>query len=483
MHIRMKLRSALILASALVLFGACSKQTVPPPNIIFFLVDDMGYSDVGCFGSDYYETPNIDKLADEGMLFTSAYAASTVCSPTRASIMTGKYPGRLHITHAIPIKGYARIKNGTGTPYKDADYTMNLPLEEVTIAEALKKKDYATISIGKWHICNEPKYYPEHQGFDTNIGGNKRGNTGDYFYPYYGKWRMAKGHPLIEWNTLPDGEPGEYLTDRLTEEAVKFIETNKDHPFFLYFPHYAVHTPIQVKEDLLRKYEEKAVDSLKGHIKPAYAAMVESVDQSMGALVEKLNELDLTENTIIIFASDNGGHGKWTSNYPWRGNKGNFYEGGIRVPLIVKWPGVTSPGSESDVPVISNDFYPTLLEMAGLPLMPDQHLDGLSLTPLLKREGTIERESLFWHFPNYIGAGHPNPSRPLSVIRHGDWKLIESLEDGSMELYNLKSDPGETKNMVSQNPELATELQARLSNWREVTEVQMPEPNPDYVPD
>jgi len=474
---------AFILASALLLLGACSKQPAQTPNIIFFLVDDMGYSDVGCFGSDYYETPHIDKLAGEGMKFTSAYAASTVCSPTRASIMTGKYPGRLHITHAIPIKGYARLKNGTGTPYKDADYTMNLPLEEVTIAEALKENGYATASFGKWHICNEPEYYPEYQGFDINMGGNKRGNTGDYFYPYYGKWRMAKGHPWIEWNTLPDGEPGEYLTDRLTEEAVKFIEDNKDNPFFLYFPHYAVHTPIQALEELIGKFEAKAVDSIKGHVKPAYAAMIESVDNSMGALQEKLEELGLSENTIIIFTSDNGGHGKWTSNYPWRGNKGNFYEGGIRIPLLVKWPGVTSAGSVSDIPVISNDFYPTLLEMAGLPLMPEQHMDGLSMTPLLKREGSIERERLFWHFPNYIGAGHPNPSRPLSVVRQGEWKLIESLEDGSLELYNLEADPGETQNVASQNPDLAAELQTKLDQWRVATAVQMPEANPDYIPD
>ncbi len=476
-------KSAIFLALASVLLYGCKTETHSQKNIIFFLVDDMGYSDVGCFGSDYYETPRIDQLADEGMTFTSAYAASTVCSPTRASIMTGKYPGRLHITHAIPIKGYARIKGGTGTPLKDADYTMNLPLEEVTIAEALHEAGYATASIGKWHICDEPDYYPEYQGFDINIGGNHRGNTGEYFYPYYGKWRMAKGHPLIEWNTLPDGKPGEYLTDRLTEEAASFIEENKDQPFFLYMSHYAVHTPIEPEEKLLSKYEEKQVDSIKGHIKPAYAAMVESVDQSLDLLMKKLDELNLTENTIIIFTSDNGGHGKWTSNYPWRGNKGNFYEGGIRVPLIVKWPGVTTPASVSDVPVISNDYYPTMLEMVGLPLRPEQHMDGLSFVPLLTGDGKLDRETLFWHFPNYIGAGHPNPSRPLSVIRKGEWKLIESLEDGSVELYNLINDPGETMNVSLENPQLADKLKEQLELWRKEADVQMPEPNPDYNPE
>jgi len=483
MHLPNRILSALMLSAAPVLLGGCSANDDTSPNFIFFLVDDMGYSDVGCFGSEYYETPNIDRLADEGTMFTSAYAACTVCSPTRASILTGKYPGRLHITHAIPIKGYARIENGTGTPLKDADYTMNLPLEEVTIAEALKPAGYATASIGKWHVCDEPEYYPKYQGFDINIGGNKRGNTGEYFYPYYGKWRMAEGYPWIEWNTLPDGKPGEYLTDRLSEEALKFIEENRDRPFFLYLPHYAVHTPIEAREELIKKYEQKPVDSLKGHMKPAYAAMIESVDQSLGALMTKLEELGLTENTIIIFTSDNGGHGKWTSNYPWRGNKGNFYEGGIRVPLIVKWPGITTPASVSDVPVISNDFYPTMLEMAGLPLMPQQHMDGLSLVPLIKGEDAIDREVLYWHFPNYIGRGHPNPSGPLSVIRYRDWKLIESLEDGSFELYDLKTDPGETKNVVSENPELADEMSLKLAEWRKGAGVQMPEPNPDYKPD
>ncbi|MBW1963524.1 MAG: sulfatase, partial [Deltaproteobacteria bacterium] len=445
-----------IFLAPLLLSGCHEEET--KPNFIFFLVDDMGYSDVGCFGSDYYETPNIDRLAEEGMKFTTAYASCMVCSPTRASLLTGKYPGRLHITHAIPILGYKRIKNGTGTPLKDADYVMNLPLEEVTIAEALKPAGYATISIGKWHVCNDSAYYPEYQGFDKNIGGNHRGNTGEYFYPYYGRWRMAEGHPWIEWNTLPDGEPGEYLTDRLTDEALKFLDENKEKPFFLYLSHSAVHTPIEAKDSLIRKYEEKPVDSIKGHTKPAYAAMIESVDQSLGALQRKLDELGLTENTIIIFTSDNGGHGKWTSNYPWRGNKGNFYEGGIRVPLIIKWPGVTEPGSVCNETVITNDFFPTMLEMAGLPLMPEQHLDGLSLLPLLKKEGNLGRETLYWHFPNYIGAGHPNRSKPVGVIRFREWKLFEWFEDGSLELYNLENDPRETTNLAETEPELAAKM-------------------------
>lgn len=461
-------------------FQGC-KTEEPKPNFVFFLVDDMGYSDAGCFGSNYYETPNIDRLAQQGMRFTSAYAACTVCSPTRASILTGKYPGRLHITHAIPIQGYKRLVEGTATPLKDADYVMNLPLEEVTIAEALKPAGYATISIGKWHVCKNPEYYPEYQGFDRNIGGNGHGNTEEYFYPYHNKWRMAEGYPWEEWNTLPDGVPGEYITDRLTDDAVKFIDENKDRPFFLYLPHYAVHTPIQAIDSLIKKYEKKPVDSIKGHNKPAYAAMIESVDNSMGAIMKKLEELGLDKNTIIIFTSDNGGHGRWTSNYPFRGNKGNFYEGGIRVPLIIKWPGVTKPATTCDDPVISTDFYPTMLQMANLPLMPKQHMDGLSLLPLLKNKGNLNRYALYWHFPNYTGTGHPNPSSPLSVVRYKNWKLIESLEDGHLELYDLKNDIHEDKNMADEKPDIAEGLQRKLVAWRKDVNVQMPEVNPDYI--
>jgi arylsulfatase A-like enzyme len=457
----------------------CSVKPEKHPNIVFFLVDDLGYSDVGCYGSDYHQTPNIDKLAEEGIRFTNAYAASCVCSPTRASILSGKYPGRSHITMAIPIKGYARIKGGKGTPLKDADYTMNMPLEEITIAEALKNAEYATASIGKWHVCEDSAYFPEYQGFDVNIGGSGWGHSANYFYPYDGKWRMAEGHPLIEWNTLPDGEPGEYLTDRLTEEALNFMENNKNRPFFLYLSHYAVHTPIQAKENLISKYSNIEPDSAKGHVHPKYAAMIESVDQSMEAVVKKLEELDLTENTIVIFTSDNGGHGRWTSNYPLRGNKGNFYEGGIRVPLIFKWPGKIASSTISEIPVISTDFYPTLLDMAGLPLMPEQHKDGVSLWSLLKECTPLERDAIYWHFPNYI-ANHPNPATPCGVIRSGEWKLIERFENVECELYNLKQDLAEKNDLADEMPEKVEELQKMLAKWRKDVDAQMPEINPDY---
>lgn len=461
-------------------FSVSTAQMLQKPNIIVFLVDDLGYSDVSCYGSDYYETPHIDQLAESGMRFTNAYASSALCSPTRASLLTGKNPGRLHITHAIPIKGYKRIDGGKGTRLKDADYVMNLPLEEVTIAEALKTGGYTTASIGKWHVCDDSSYYPEYQGFDINIGGNHHGHTGEHFYPYHGRWRMAEGHSWVEWNTLPDGEKGEYLTDRLTAEAVEFIDSNSDRPFFLYLSHYAVHTPIQVKRDIQSRYEQKAPDTSKGHVKPAYAAMIESVDASMAAIIEKLESSRLAENTIIIFTSDNGGYGKQTSNYPFRGNKGNFYEGGIRVPLIIHWPGVTDRKLISETPVITTDLYPSLLEMVGLPLMPDQHRDGISLVPILKQEGILQRDALYWHFPNYVGTGHPNPSAPLSAIRYHDWKLIESLEDGALELYNLKADQQELHNLAQSNVKLAKSLQQMLERWRSKTGVQLPEINPAY---
>jgi arylsulfatase A len=458
-------------------------QQTAMPNIVFFLIDDMGYSDVGCYGSDYYETPHIDRLAKNGMLFTQNYAASTVCSPTRASILTGKYPGRVHITHAIPIKGSARLKN---TKLLDADYEFNLPLSEFTMAEAFKEKGYATAAIGKWHLAMDTANYPTHQGFDVNIGGNSMGNPGEYFCPYHGHWQMNKESPVFDWHTLPDCEAGEYLTDRLTDEAIDFIENHQESPFFVYLQHYAVHTPLQAKADLIAKYEAKPVDSVKGHTNAKYAAMIESVDQSVGRIIEKLQALNLLENTIIVFTSDNGGHGRITSNWPWRGNKGNFYEGGIRVPLIVQWPGHIPAGEQSDLPVMSTDYYPTLLELTGLPLRPEQHKDGMSFASLLLNDDKSESDSLasrtmYWHLPNYI-ANHPDAARPSSIIRQGDWKMIEWLEDGSTELYNLKDDPKESQNLSTELPGKVLALKKDLHQWRTEAQVQMPLPNPDFQP-
>ena len=480
MNIRKKLPALIYVGILLLVFFGCNNKPERPPNIVFFLVDDLGWSDVGVYGSDYYKTPNIDKLANEGIRFTNAYASSMVCSPTRASILTGKYPGRLRITTAIPIKGYMRIDGGKGTPLKDVDYVMNMPLEEITLAEALKPAGYATATMGKWHVCDDPEYYPEYQGFDINLGGSNRGHTADHFYPYYGKWRMTEGYPWIEWNTLPDGVPGEYLTDRLTVEAVNFIEKNKERPFLLYLSHYAVHTPIHAKEDKIEKYKDNPVDSAKGHIHPAYAAMIESVDESMGSLMRKLEELQLSDNTIIIFTSDNGGHGRWTSNYPLRGNKGNFYEGGIKVPLIINWANKIKKGEVSETPVISTDLYPTILDMANLPLIPEQHMDGISLWPSISGGDDVDRDALYWHFPNYINKGHPNPATPCSVIQSGRWKLIERFEYGTYELYDLNNDVSEENDLSEEMPEKVNELAEKLKVWRQDLDVQMAEVNPDY---
>ena len=458
-------------------FAAARQAPKEKTNFVFFLIDDLGWTDVGCYGSRYYETPNIDRLAGRGMRFSDAYATCCVCSPTRASILTGKYPGRLHITHAIPIQGAARLKGPL--PLLPAIYTKNLPLEEVTIAEALKDGGYVSAAMGKWHVCWDKGFYPEDQGFDLNVGGNNMGNPGNYFYPYQGSWRMTPKHPRVRWNTLPDGKPGEYLTDRLTDEAIRFIDKNKQRPFFLYLSHYAVHTPLQAKKKIIAKYRKKPKS--KHHKNAEYAAMIESVDQSVGRVMKKLEDLGIADRTVVIFTSDNGGHGKITSHHPLRGNKGNFYEGGIRVPLIVKWPGVVKPDSECHIPVISTDFYPTILAMAGLPLRPRQHVDGVNIVPLLEQSGGLKRDALYWHFPNYIGR-HPEPATPCSVIRKGHWKLIEFFEDGRVELYNLKDDLREKNNLASKMPDKAKELRQMLERWRKEADVQMPKPNPKYRP-
>lgn len=447
------------------------------PNIVFILIDDLGWTDLGCYGSDFYETPNIDKLSQQGMLFTDAYSTSCVCSPSRVSILTGKYPGRLHITHAIPIQGAERLK--APLPVIEAIYKKNLPLEEVTVAEALKGNGYVSAFMGKWHVCWDKKFYPKSQGFDFNVGGNNMGNPGNYFYPYNGSWRMTKKHPVTRWNTLPDGVPGEYLTDRLTDEALAFMSHHKDSPFFLYLSHYAVHTPLQAHEKIVDKYKNKP--SGKRHNNSVYAAMIESVDQSVGRVIRKLKEIGKANNTVVIFTSDNGGHGRITSHNPLRGNKGNFYEGGIRVPLIVKWPGFVEPGSECNTPVTGTDFFPTILDIVGLRSRPECHVDGVNIVPLLKQKvNHLERDALYWHYPNYIGAGHPGGARPCSVIRKGEWKLIESLENDQLELFNLREDLGEKNNLALSMPRKANELRQVLQAWRKDAKVQMPKPNPRF---
>ncbi len=454
-------------ALALSLQSSCGKPAGRKPNFVFILIDDLGWSDLACYGSTFYETPNIDKLAQGGMRFTDAYAACPVCSPTRASIMTGKYPARLHLTDWI--KGHVAPKAKLRVP----DWTMYLDHSEVTLAEALKSAGYVSASVGKWHLGDE-EYYPDKQGFDVNIGGYRAGQPPTYFSPY------KKDR---EWNnhipTMEDGEDGEYLTDRLTDEALSFMEDNRDKPFFLYLSHYAVHTPIEGKEEIAAKYEAKIKPGQKQK-NPMYAAMIESVDESVGRVMGKLDELGIDEHTIVIFMSDNGGLsgiGDWlniTSNAPLREGKGTAYEGGVREPMIVRWPGVVKPGSVCSEPVTSIDFYPTMLEMAGVGGDPGHIVDGENLIPLLKQSGSIDREAIYWHYPHY------HITLPFGSVRKGDYKLIEYFEDGRLELYNLKEDIGEQHNLAHEMPEKAEELKKTLYEWRKSVNAQMMTPNPDY---
>ncbi len=439
-------------------------------SIVLFLIDDLGWRDVGCNGSRYYKTPNIDRLASEGVRFTDAYAACAVCSPTRAAILTGKYPARLLLTDWLPSGRWnpkAKLREGR--------FLRGLPLEEVTLAEALRQAGYRTGSIGKWHLGSEPFSLPEHHGFDINTAGNAHGAPGNYFFPYDGDWAIPTTGLRAGWNVLPDGKPGEYLTDRLTDEAVRFIRENRGRPFFLYFPHYGVHTPLQAKKEMIARYEAIPEDQRQG--KPVYAAMVESIDESVGRVMAALKELGLEQSTLVIFTSDNGGFYNATSNAPLRANKGAYYEGGIRVPLIIRWPGADKPGLVVSEPVISTDLYPTCLAAASQPLRPNQHLDGLNLLPLLRGEGSLGRRALFWHYPHY--NDHPS-SVPSSVIRKGPWKLIQTFEPEGVELYNLAEDLSEVRNLAPEQPALAAELRRELDAWRCEVRAEMMQPNPDY---
>ncbi|MDH7481284.1 MAG: sulfatase [Armatimonadota bacterium] len=427
------------------------------PNFIFILMDDMGWADLGCYGNTFHETPNIDKLASQGIKFTNAYSACPVCSPTRASILTGKYPARIGLTDWIPGHNFPWAK------LKPPAFHQELPLEEITIAETLKRAGYATANIGKWHLGKEG-YYPERHGFDLNFGGTNKGSPPSYFYPY-------------NIPTISSGKEGEYLTDRLTDEAEKFIEKNKDKPFFLYMPHFAVHTPLQAKKEYVSKYEAKPKPK-DGQYNPVYAAMIQSVDESVGRIMAKLDELGIADNTVVIFNSDNGGYVKATSNAPLRAGKGTLYEGGIRDPLIVRWPGKVKEGSICNEVVTSTDYYRTICEIAGVKPPENQPIDGVSIVSLLKQTGGINRKAVYWHYPHY----HPGGTSPAGAIRCGDWKLIEYFEDGRIELYNLKDDVGETTDLAAKMPEKAAELRTMLADWRKSVGAAMPAPNPDYDP-
>jgi len=470
----------------LVPFGCRPAEPPPPLNVVFLLVDDLGWTDVGAFGSRFYETPNVDRLATEGMRFTNAYAAAPVCSPTRASILAGKYPARLHTTD-----WFGADRAG---PLLPALYVPRLPLEEVTLAEALKEAGYATAFVGKWHLGSRP-FFPERQGFDLNVAGDEWGAPPTYFFPYQTPHFPDQGRRL----DLPGGSEGEYLTDRLTDESLKFLDANRDRPFLLYLSYYAVHTPLMTKPELKEKYEARRASrpateeprfvpegprlSRQVQDHPVYAGMVQSVDESVGRVLARLEALGVADRTAVVFMSDNGGlstsEGSPTSNAPLRAGKGWLYEGGIREPMIIKWPGVVSGGTVCDEPVISTDFYPTLLEMAGLPPRPEQHVDGRSLVPLLTRKGTVDRDVLFWHYPHYGNQG----ATPSGAVRRGDFKLIEYFEEDRVELFDLSRDLGERHDLAAELPETAIELRARLIRWRVEVGAAMPRgPNPEFDP-
>lgn len=461
------------------------KNNNAKPNIVFFLIDDLGWMDVGYNGSTFYETPNIDKLAKEGMQFTNAYAACPVCSPTRASVMTGKYPASMKTTDwfgAPQPEEAAKDKNWNNKKLLPASYIKNLPLEEVTIAEALKANGYKTFIAGKWHLGENEKYWPENQGFDINKGGYNKGHPESYFSPYKNP-------------QLSDGPAGEYLGDRVAAETNLFIEQNKNKPFFAYVPFYEVHTPMQAKDSLIKKYQQKKerlgltddfivrADNKKTRVSqslPVYAAMVESMDNAIGVVLNKIKQAGLEESTIVVFFSDNGGlstsEGTPTANTPLRAGKGWLYEGGIREPMIIKYPNRIMQGTVCDVPVISNDFYPTLLQLANLPLLKQQHTDGVSIAPLFENK-KIKRDALYWHYPHYGNQG----GSPGAAIRMGKWKLIEWYENNTIELFDLQNDAGENSNVAATNTATKNKLLKMLHNWQKKQNAAMPLVNPNAV--
>ena len=473
-----------LLSSTNVARGNESDVQTEPPNVILIVVDDLGWMDLSCQGSDYYNTPNIDRIAKEGMQFTNGYAACAVCSPTRAALQTGRYPARIGVTDWIRSL-FQRGKVGTPkqnpTEYVGGNNRKLLcppnPFwmehDEVTIAEVLGSHGYKTAYIGKWHLGDEA-WYPPGQGYDENRGGCDYGQPPSYFDPYN---QPEHRHPMIRAGipSLPGRKVGEFLTHREADEAVELIRQWKDKPFFINLAHYAVHTPIQAIDAVAAKYKQNG----KSDVNAKYAAMVESIDDSTQQILATLDELDLDDRTMIIFTSDNGGldnGGRPTENAPLRSGKGYAYEGGIRVPFLVRWPGQIKPGTQSDTPVCSIDVFPTILDAVGIPAPTNQEIDGLSLLPLLKSGGqtALNRDELIWHFPHYRHA-----PGPYSILRKGNWKLIY-FDEGVSELYDLENDLSESNNLAKQNPKKVKTMQDRLSAILESMDAKRPKPNPNF---
>ena len=444
-----------------------AQKFLDKPNVVLLLVDDLGWKDVGFMGSKYYETPNIDKLARQGVVFTNAYAACAVCSPTRASIQTGRYPARIGITDWIRARfqlNTAEVK--APQPYEEnGNKKLRTPsnpfwmeTSEITIAEVLKQAGYFTCHIGKWHLGPDD-YYPEKQGYDMNIAGCDMGQPVNYFDPYSDE----KG---VSFPNLKPRQKGEYLVDRLASELKTVIEQHKDKPFFINMCYYAVHTPLMAKKDMIRKYESKTVVDRQKN--PVYAAMVESLDQAVGTLMKTLQDNNLLDNTIVVFLSDNGGLIGPTDNSPLRSGKGYPYEGGIRVPMIVSWNGKIRAGSVCDLPVSTIDILPTICALTKTRL-PKNKIDGRDISPALY-EKKISEVPLFWHFPHYRSPDVV----PYSIIRDGDWKLIKRYEGTTFELFNLKNDLSERTDLANGNPEIVRKLNRKLEDWLIATDAKMP---------
>lgn len=460
----MRLLAALIVALAAVQFGAAHTRAAEPaqrPNIVYILADDLGYSDVGCYGSKYYETPNIDRLAAEGLRFTDGYNCGPNCQPTRAALMSGQYSPR---TGVYTVGGINRF-NWQSRPLKPVQNVTSLSPAIVTVAETLQQAGYATGMFGKWHLGKKPEMHPSKQGFAEAIE-----SAGKHF--------NFKTRPPV------DHDPKAYLADFLTDKAVDFIARHKAEPFFLYLPHYGVHAPYQAKPELIAHFKDKKPEG--GHHDPTYAAMIASVDESVGRVVAALEEAGIADNTLIIFSSDNGGVGSYhsiglskngiTSNAPLKGGKGSLYEGGIRDPYIFRWKGKIVAGRTTATPIHAVDFYPTVVELAGATAPKDQPADGVSYVSILTGAAEkLDRTDLFWHFPGYLGAGKDEwRTTPVSVVRSGDWKLLEFLEDGHRELYNLAVDIGEQRDLAASEPERVEQLQKLLSSWRDEVDAKLP---------
>lgn len=449
-----------------------------PPNIIFILADDLGWTDVACYGSKYYETPNIDRLAAGGMRFTNGYTCAANCAPTRAAILTGQYGPR---TGVYTVGGINRF-DWQSRPLRPVDNVTSLPLEKVTVAHALKDAGYATAMFGKWHLGESGGFHPSKRGFDETI-------------------LSAGRHFNFETDPKVEYPKGQYLADFLTDKAVDFVTRHKGEPFFLYLAHYGVHAPHHAKPELVERFRKKPIPAgakpgESGHYDPTYAAMIYSVDESVGRVVKTLEELGLSDNTLVIFSSDNGGVGGYaragvkkdngiTDNAPLRGGKGMFYDGGVRVPFVWNWPGRVKPGTVSDTPICSVDLYPTFLELAGAKGKDGYTLDGVSVASHLTSSGAaaVDRDAIYWHFPGYLGAGFNEwRSLPVGAVRSGDYKLMEFFEDGKLELYNLKDDPGQQHDLAASQPDVAKSLHGKLVAWRESVGAKMPTPNNDRRP-